>query len=86
MCKIDLQNCYCNICLPRKWHSIFTVDVAKTQYKCTRLPFGWKYSPTNCQTLIRKLVTSTLRKTTSAKVGSKVYQMMCYLMRLNAVC
>jgi|Transcript_15719 hypothetical protein len=50
----------------------FVVEVYGTTYKYTRLPFGWKHSPTICQTLVRRLVASAL-SSAGLPVGHKVY-------------
>ena len=72
LCKIDLQNCYWSIRLPRSWHRVFVVEANNTRYKYTRLPFGWKYSPAVCQNLVKCIVASALSQL-QAKVGHKVY-------------
>mmetsp|Transcript_80194 Transcript_80194/g.133983 ORF Transcript_80194/g.133983 Transcript_80194/m.133983 type:complete len:207 (-) Transcript_80194:1143-1763(-) len=69
MCKIDLQNCYCSISLPRSWRWVFVVEVHGVRYKFTRLPFGWRHSPAICHTLVQALVRSALSKVSKA-VGS----------------
>ena len=66
LCKIDLQNCYWSIKLPRSWHKVSVVQAGRHRYKYTRLPFGWRYSPSICPTLVKRLVAS-------APVGNKVY-------------
>ena len=72
LCKIDLQNCYWSIKLPRSWRRVFVVQAGRHRYKYTRLPFGWCYSPSICQTLVKRLVASAI---SAAKVpmGNKVY-------------
>ena len=56
LCKMDLQNCYWSIRLPRSWHRVFVVQAGHHRYKYTRLSFGWRYSPSICQTLVKRLV------------------------------
>ena len=72
LCKIDLQNCYWSIRLPRSWHRVFVVEANNTRYKYTRLPFGWKHSPAFCQNLVKRIVASALSQL-QEKVGHKVY-------------
>ena len=54
--KIDLANCYWSIRMPRDWGCLFVVEVGGRRYRITRLPFGWKYSPSICQRLVRLAV------------------------------
>mmetsp|Transcript_64205 Transcript_64205/g.106178 ORF Transcript_64205/g.106178 Transcript_64205/m.106178 type:complete len:130 (-) Transcript_64205:1100-1489(-) len=72
MCKIDLQNCYCSISLPRSWRRVFVVEVHGLRYKFTRLPFDWRHSRAICQTLVQALVRLALSKVSKA-VRSQVY-------------
>ena len=72
LCKIHLQNCYWSIKLPRSWHRVFVVQAGQHRYKYTRLPFGWRYSPSICQTLVNCLVGSAI-SAAKVPVGNKVY-------------
>ena len=72
LCKIDLQNCYRSIELPRSWHRDFVVQAGRHRYKYTRLPFGWCYSPSICQTIVKRLVASAI-SAAKVPVGNKVY-------------
>ena len=72
LCKISLQNCYWSIKLPRSWHRVFVVQARQHCYKYTRLPFGWRYSPSICQTLVKRLVASAI-SAAKVPVGNKVY-------------
>ena len=60
--KLDLQNCYWSIKLPRAWRKVFIIGSGRKRYRITRLPFGWRYSPVICQRLVRKLVEKGLRR------------------------
>ena len=72
LCKIDLQNRYWSIRLPCSWHRVFVVQAGRRRYKYTRLPFGWRYSPSICQTLVKRLVASAI-SAAKVPVGNKVY-------------
>ena len=48
MTKTDLQKCYWSIVLPQQWRRVFMVAAADRSYRVTRLPFGWRYSPSMC--------------------------------------
>ena len=61
LAKIDLTNAYWSIKLPRRWRRLFVVRVNGRAYRITRLPFGWKFSPSICQQLVDRLVRSALR-------------------------
>jgi len=60
--KLDLQNCYWSIRLPRGWRRMFVIGNGRKRYRITRLPFGWRYSPVICQKLVQRLVAKGLRK------------------------
>ena len=62
LAKIDLVNCYRSVHLPRRWRQIFVVRAGRHNYRITRLPFGWKYSPAICQRLVDRMVHATLRR------------------------
>ena len=57
----DLTKAYWSIRLPRRWRRLFVVRVNGRSYRITRLPFGWKFSPSICQRLVDRLVRSALR-------------------------
>ena len=60
--KVDLTNCYWAIRLPTRWRRIFTIQVQNTKYRVTRLPFGWKFSPSVCQMLVERLARAATEK------------------------
>ena len=46
----------------RGWRRVFVLQTADGRsYRYTRLPFGWRYSPLICQSLVRGIVTAALR-------------------------
>ena len=61
LAKIDLTNTYWSIRLPRRWRRLFVVRVNGRSYRITRLPFGWKFSPSIRQQRVDRLVRSALR-------------------------
>ena len=61
LAKIDLTNAYWSIRLPRRWRRLFVMRVNGRSYRITRLPFGWKFSPSICEQLVDRLVRSALR-------------------------
>ena len=66
LAKLDIQNAFWSIKLPRLWRRIFVLRSADGRaYRYTRLPFGWRYSPLVCQTLVRSIVAGALRGTSA---------------------
>ena len=63
MCKLDLTNAYWSILLPRRWRRTFVVQTGERRWHFTRLPFGYKYSPTICRRLASGIVARALRGT-----------------------
>ena len=62
MAKLDLQNAFWSVVLPRGWRRVFVLQTADGRsYRYTRLPFGWRYSPLICQSLVRGIVAAALR-------------------------
>ena len=62
MAKLDLQNAFWSVVLPRGWRRVFVLQTADGRsYRYTRLPFGWRYSPLICQSLFRGIVAAALR-------------------------
>ena len=62
MAKLDLQNAFWSVVLPRGWRRVFVLQTADGRsYRYTRLPFGWRYSPLTCQSLVRGIVAAALR-------------------------
>ena len=55
--KIDLQNVYGSVVLPRWWRRLFVVSGKAV--RC--LPFGWAFSPTIVQELASRLVRNCMR-------------------------
>ena len=53
MAKLDLQNAFWSIKLPPWWWKQFVVRAnGGSQYRYSRLPFGWAYSLAICHTLV----------------------------------
>ena len=62
MAKLDLQNAFWSVLLPRGWRGIFVLQTADGRsYRYTPLPFGWRYSPLICQSLVRGIMAAALR-------------------------
>ena len=62
MAKLDLQNAFWSVVLPRGWRGVFVLQTADGRsYRYTCLPFGWRYSPLICQSLVRGIVAAALR-------------------------
>ena len=72
LCKIDLQKQLLDHQVTQPWHKVFVVEEDGRRYKYTRLPFGWRYSPAICQTLVKCLVASAISGA-KVPVGHKVY-------------
>ena len=64
------QNCLCpeltyrivfwSIRLLKRWVKEFSVQGSDSQYTWHSLPFGWKYSPLICQTLVSSVVHTSI--------------------------
>ena len=62
MAKLDLQNAFWSVVLPRGWRSVFVLKTADGRsYRYTHLPFGWRYSPDIYQSFVRGIVAAALR-------------------------
>ena len=62
MAKLDLQNAFWSVVLPRGWRRVFVLKTADGRsYRYTRLPFGWRHFPLICQSLVRGIVAAALR-------------------------
>ena len=51
-CHVDLKNAFWSLRLPPQYQDSFTVDIDGTACGFSCLPFGWRFSPAICQTIL----------------------------------
>ena len=90
LAKLDMKNAFWSVCLPWHWPRVFILQTTNgCRYRYKWPPFGWRYSPLVCQTLVHKIVAGALQSIQaslpryismtfwSPQIGALIYDVRC---------